>query len=139
MQINIEGLPAKTEETVSNIALQLNTLLSLGLDELSLHFISDEALLQINVDYLQHDYYTDIITFDLRDDLSKEAELFISMDRVAENATAYQRPYLEELVRVVVHGLLHLTGQGDKSEQEAQEMKNKENFYLEKLFHVKQV
>lgn len=139
MQINIEGLPAKTEETVSNIALQLNTLLSLGLDELSLHFISDEALLQINVDYLQHDYYTDIITFDLRDDLSKEAELFISMDRVAENATAYQRPYLEELVRVVVHGLLHLSGQGDKSEQEAQEMKNKENFYLEKLFHVKQV
>lgn len=96
---------------------------------LSYIFCSDEYLLQINRDHLDHDYYTDIITFDLSEDptsLEIEGDIFISLDRVADNATTESVSFSEELARVVSHGLLHLIGYKDKTEEEAQEMRKNE-------------
>jgi rRNA maturation RNase YbeY len=111
--------------------------LSLYLDSLNLHFITDKELLEINKEYLKHDYFTDIITFDLRDNVSKEAEIFISIDRVRENAISYNVTENEELSRIVIHGLLHLSGLKDKTEKDSQIMRTAENKLLAKLFHVK--
>jgi rRNA maturation RNase YbeY len=119
-------------------ALQfLNSELTLNLDFLFLHFLSDEAVLKINLEYLDHDFYTDIITFDLRDELTNEAEIFISVDRIKENAETHSVPMQEELFRVCIHGLLHLAGFADKSTLEKIKMREMEDKYLESLFHVK--
>lgn len=100
-------------------------------------FCSDEYLRQINIEYLDHDYYTDIITFDNSNTPDRlEGDLFISSERVADNAQTYQAPFSQELCRVMVHGLLHLCGYGDKTEEEAQTMRAKENFYLQQIQHV---
>ena len=108
------------------------------LESLNYIFCSDKRLLEINRQYLQHDYYTDIITFDLRDELSKEAELYISIDRVSDNAAQLEVNPETEMYRVLIHGLLHLAGFQDKSETDEAEMRSQENHYLAKLFHVKQ-
>lgn len=102
--------------------------------ELSIIFNSDEALLEINKQFLNHDFYTDIITFPL-DETEEEltAELYISIDRIRDNAETLNISFEEELHRVIIHGVLHLCGFGDKTEEEEQEMRKKENFHLEKL------
>lgn len=99
------------------------------LGEVSLIFCSDDYLLEMNKEYLDHDYYTDIITFDYSDHLIS-GDLFISIDRVRDNAK--QNTVLEknELYRVVVHGVLHLIGYGDKTKQEELEMRSLEDKYL---------
>ena len=91
-------------------------------------FCSDEYLHKINVEYLNHDTYTDIITFDLGEptDDAISGEIYISIDRVKENAQIHGSQYKDELLRVVAHGLLHLIGYPDKSEQEALVMRGKE-------------
>lgn len=90
-------------------------------------FCSDEYLLNINKEYLDHDYYTDIITFDnSEEELMIEGDIFISVDRVTDNATSLNIPFSEELKRVMAHGVLHLCGFGDKSEDEAKLMRQKE-------------
>lgn len=94
-------------------------------------FCSDEYLLNINRTYLDHDYFTDIITFPIHDiDQPIEADLFISVERVRENATILKLPFKDELNRVIVHGLLHLLGYGDKTDDEINLMRKKENHYL---------
>lgn len=103
------------------------------LGELSIVFCSDEFLLEINKQYLDHDYYTDIITFDYVDKNVISGDLFISLDRVNENAINYKTTVLKELYRVVFHGVLHLTGYKDKTEEEQNEMTKMEEFYLEKV------
>lgn len=96
------------------------------LDELSLIFCSDEYLLKINKKYLKHDYYTDIITFNYSITGIK-GDLFISTERVMENAEKQGVGFLNELYRVVAHGTLHLLGYTDKTAAEKEEMTQKEN------------
>lgn len=94
-------------------------------------FLSDEALLQINREHLQHDYYTDIITFDLSvPGTPKVADIYISIDRVEENAKLWKTTRLNELRRVMIHGCLHLCGYKDKLKTDQQEMRKREDFYL---------
>ncbi|MBT8233475.1 MAG: rRNA maturation RNase YbeY [Saprospiraceae bacterium] len=89
-------------------------------------FCSDSYLLDINKTHLNHDFYTDIITFPLNND-PLEATIFISIDRVVENAKTFKDSFENELHRVMVHGLLHLIGYNDKTEQEKEEMRSMEN------------
>lgn len=100
---------------------------------LDIIFCSDEFLLNINRQSLQHDYYTDIITFDLSDNLRETiAEIYISVDRVKENAKLHFTTYKEELHRVIFHGVLHLCGYSDKSMAQKQEMRKMEDLFLKK-------
>lgn len=99
---------------------------------LSYIFCSDEYLLKVNQDYLQHDYYTDIITFDYTEGDLVSGDMFISVDRVKENAINEKVSFLEELKRVCVHGVLHLLGYKDKSEMDVLEMREKEDYYIKK-------
>jgi len=98
--------------------------------DVNLIFCSDEYLLEMNRSHLEHDYFTDIITFDYCDGLLISGDLFISCDRVVENADVFNVTVQEELCRVVAHGVLHLCGYGDKSEQEIEVMRQKETYYL---------
>jgi len=102
--------------------------------DLNYIFCSDEHVLQVNRDYLQHDYYTDIITFDQseEDDLI-EGDIFISVDRVADNAQQLGVEPATEMRRVLAHGLLHLCGYGDKLPEEELTMRAKEDEWLAKL------
>lgn len=94
-------------------------------------FLDDEGLLAINKEYLNHDYYTDIITFPIEEtDEFLEADIYISLDRVEDNAKEYTVSYEEELLRVVLHGALHLCGYMDKTEEEISIMRSKENYYM---------
>jgi probable rRNA maturation factor len=98
--------------------------------ELSYFFCSDEYLLALNIEHLDHDTYTDIITFDYCEGDVVHSDIFISTDRVKENAVANDVDFDEELHRVMVHGIHHLLGQGDKTEEEVLAMRNKENTSL---------
>ena len=103
------------------------------LGELSLVIGDDEWLLKYNVEFLKHDYYTDIITFDYSTNDLVSGDLLISMERVEENALAATVSTEEEFHRVVVHGVLHLCGYGDKTNEESLVMREKEDFYLSLL------
>lgn len=99
--------------------------------ELNYIFCSDEYLLQMNKDFLSHDYYTDIITFDNSELKGKiEGDIFISIDRVRDNAKLQQTTLKDELHRVLAHGLLHLTGYKDKTKKESTLMRKKEDAFL---------
>lgn len=99
-------------------------------------FCDDEYLLQINQKYLSHNTYTDIITFDYTIGDNLNGEIYISVERVRENAKTFKVSFREELLRVMVHGLLHLSGYKDKTKQEKKQMREKEKEKLN-LFHVK--
>ncbi len=100
--------------------------------DVSCIFISDEAMLALNKSSLQHDYYTDILTFDYSDDDDYEtSEIYISLDRVQENAKHFESSFVEELHRVIIHGLLHLAGYNDKLEADQVKMRSMENHYLD--------
>jgi probable rRNA maturation factor len=100
-------------------------------------FCSDEYLVQINRDFLKHDFYTDIITFGLSEPGQPvEAEIYISVDRVRDNAVNLGEPFRKELLRVVFHGALHLCGYKDKKKSEITIMRTKEEQYL-RLFEKK--
>jgi rRNA maturation RNase YbeY len=103
------------------------------LNEVNLIFCSDEYLLKMNVEFLQHDYYTDIISFDYCEGKVISGDLFISKDRVCENAIINKVGFSMELNRVIVHGVLHLCGYKDKSEDEVDVMRGKEDYYLSKI------
>ena len=105
--------------------------------ELSYIFCDDAYLLEINKEYLNHNTYTDIITFDYSTPNSISGDLFISIERVKDNAQQFGISELEELRRVMVHGVLHLLGYKDKEESEIAEMRLKEEEKL-KMFHVEQ-
>ena len=97
---------------------------------ISIVFCSDEYLLDVNKQYLNHDYYTDIVTFDYGEDSVISGDLFISIDRVRENAVTFDTTFQRELFRVVFHGILHLIGYNDKTDKEKKVMRSKEDFYL---------
>lgn len=99
-----------------------------SIQELNIIFVSDEELLVMNRQFLDHDYYTDIITFDLgTDNKTIQGELYISLDRVKENADTLGQKYSSEFTRVVAHGLLHLIGFQDKKSEQIVEMRACEN------------
>ncbi|MGK6343384.1 rRNA maturation RNase YbeY [Chryseobacterium sp. DT-3] len=101
--------------------------------EINYIFCDDEYLLKINQDYLQHDYYTDIITFDYVKGKTISGEIFVSLQRISDNASTLSRDYEEELKRVLAHGILHLAGYKDKTEEEEKEMRRMEDLYLAKF------
>jgi probable rRNA maturation factor len=98
-------------------------------------FCSDKELLKINQDFLHHDFYTDIITFDLSEGPAIQGEIYISIERVRDNASKLGVSFKSELHRVIFHGALHLCGYRDKSKIEAKKMREKENFYLARHFN----
>ena len=102
------------------------------LGELALLFCTDEYMLKMNKEHLKHDYYTDILTFDYCMENSVSGDLLISWDTVQSNALKYKVDKQTELKRVVFHGILHLCGYNDKTKEEIQLMRSKENEYLEK-------
>lgn len=98
--------------------------------DISIVLTTDEYVLKVNQDFLRHDYYTDIITFDYCEGNVVSGDLVISLDRVMENSQIQLTSIEEELFRVIYHGVLHLCGYGDKTDKEIIEMRAKEAFYL---------
>jgi probable rRNA maturation factor len=98
-------------------------------------FMKDDELLEINQSHLQHDDYTDIITFDLSDtEACIDGEIYISIDRIADNAIKFNCTKEDELIRVLSHGVLHLMGYKDKSENDSKNMRDAENLSI-KIYH----
>jgi probable rRNA maturation factor len=114
------------EEQINKLIV--NELKQLG--DISVIFCSDEYLLDMNKQYLNHDYYTDIITFDYVEGDTISGDLFISFDRIKDNSKEFVNELIMEIYRVVFHGVLHLVGYKDKKDEEQVLMKEKENYYL---------
>lgn len=104
------------------------------LSSINFIFCSDKRLLEINKQFLQHNYYTDIITFDLSVSSATEAEVYISIDRVKNNAKSLGNSFKDELHRVIFHGALHLCGYKDKTINDQKQMRAKEEYYLFNYF-----
>lgn len=100
--------------------------------EINVIFCSDPYLLEINRHYLHHDYFTDIITFDYCENGVLSGDLFISVDTVKGNSEEYQVMFHVELLRVIIHGVMHLAGYKDKTDPDAAKMRERENHYLAK-------
>ena len=114
---------------LTNLVIEENC----GIEKIEYIFCSDEYLLGINKQYLEHDYYTDIITFPYNEGEVIIGDLFVSLDRAKENAIENKETFSRELSRLVIHGFLHLCGFNDKSPEEIKVMRLKEEEYL-KLF-----
>ena len=99
--------------------------------DINVIFCSDNYILDVNMKYLQHDYFTDIITFDYCEGKVLSGDLFISVDSVRENSIEFGTGFEEELHRVIVHGVLHLIGYDDHTEEDKKVMRQKENYYLQ--------
>jgi rRNA maturation RNase YbeY len=102
--------------------------------EIAFIFCSDEKILEVNNHYLQHDYYTDIITFDNSEGLVISGDIFISLDTVKSNALEFGVSFDQEILRILIHGILHLCGQDDKTTALRNQMTEKENHALEIFF-----
>jgi probable rRNA maturation factor len=102
--------------------------------DLNIIFCTDDELLNINNDYLGHNFYTDIITFPIEESENYlEAELYVSIDRVEDNASLLEVPFQDELQRVIIHGVLHLAGYSDKTKTQELIMREKESYYISLL------
>jgi len=110
------------KETIENEGFRLG--------DINYIFCSDEQLLDINIQYLNHDYYTDIITFDYKENHIISGDIFISTDRIKENAIINNEEFDDELNRVLVHGILHIIGYKDKMDEDIKLMREKENTYI---------
>ena len=120
-----ESFVQKTTQVVENEGFRCG--------ELSVVFCSDEYLLEMNKTHLNHDYYTDILTFSYNEKNVISGDLFISVDRVQDNAETNKVEFLNELSRVVIHGVLHLCGYNDKTPKEISLIREKEAYYLKTL------
>lgn len=101
--------------------------------DLSFIMLGDEDMLEINREFLAHDYYTDVIAFDYGDEDEIAGEIYLGIDTIRKNAERYNITLVDELLRVIVHGVLHLVGYDDREVNERQVMKEKEDFYLERF------
>lgn len=122
------------EEACSNWIQEVLDLEKFELGELSYTFVSDEDLHKLNIEYLNHDTLTDIISFDYTVGKVIQGDIFISLDRVKENASDFKVNFENELSRVMIHGVLHYCGYKDKSEADKLLMRSKEDFYLGLLY-----
>ena len=121
----------KNRSSVKKLVIYLFKNEKIPLNEVSYIFCSDDYLLAINKNYLNHNSLTDVITFPLSTDGGPvSGEIYLSVDRIKENAKTYDVLYENELLRVILHGALHLCGYNDKNSQERRKMRNKEDFYL---------
>lgn len=128
-------VPLRDRARLKNFIPELFTKEKKQLNELQYIFCSDDYLLKINKQYLNHDYYTDIITFDLSEPGTPiNAEIYISVDRVRDNARSFGTSLKKELHRVIFHGALHLCGYRDKTSQEEKGMRKMEEQYLDLYF-----
>lgn len=132
IQFFYENTREEGEEHLKQWLMDIVTAEEKKLGEINYILCDDEYLLTINRDFLQHDYYTDIITFDKVRGKTISGEIFVSLQRIRENAEKLSRPYDEEKSRVLAHGILHLCGYQDKTEAEQQMMRAKEDHYLKK-------
>ncbi len=119
----------KVEQWIRSTAAQYGY----AVGELNYIFCNDEKILAVNLEFLQHDYYTDIITFDYTTRTRVNGDIYISLDTVASNAEQVGAPFLQELHRIIIHGLLHLTGQADKTPETKAQMTAKEEDALRRL------
>lgn len=103
-----------------------------SIGDISIILCSDDYILETNRQYLQHDYFTDIITFDYSENENLSGDLLISIHTVKNNSTTYEVSFHDELRRVIIHGVLHLCGYKDKNKKDAKLMREKENYYLAK-------
>jgi len=117
------------KEAVKNLAIEEGKILK----DLSLVFTDDEYLLEVNKQYLNHDYFTDVITFDYSSFPEVSGDVMISLDRVKDNALSLEQSFELEFYRVVFHGVLHLCGYKDKTKEDAALMRSKEDFYLDRF------
>lgn len=101
--------------------------------EINYIFCDDEQELEINKQYLNHDFYTDIITFDYTEENTISGDMYISIERVIENAKTYNTNFEDELRRVLIHGIMHLCGYKDKEPEDEKLMREKENFYMSRF------
>ncbi|MFA5045590.1 MAG: rRNA maturation RNase YbeY [Paludibacter sp.] len=119
----------KTTRWIKEVAAEFNK----KVGEIAYIFCSDKRILEVNKHYLDHDYYTDIITFDYSGKDFISGDIFISLDTVRSNAAEFGVPFEKELERIMIHGILHLCGQDDKTPELRLEMTAKENLALNKL------
>ena len=122
-----------TPKEKNKIKLWIKTIIdkeNYTLDTINYMFCNDDELLEINIKHLNHKTLTDIITFDYTEEKKISSDIFISIDRVLENAKKFEVAFEEELHRVMIHGVLHLCGYKDKSKSEAELMRKKENWAL---------
>lgn len=117
------------KEALKNLATEEGKVLK----DLSIVFTDDEYLLEVNKQYLNHDYFTDVITFDYSSFPEVSGDVMISLDRVKENAQSLNQRFELEFYRVVFHGVLHLCGYKDKTEADTKLMRSKEDFYINKF------
>lgn len=121
--------PTATERWIKAIAAQYG----FTVGNLNYIFCNDEKILAVNREFLQHDYYTDVITFDYSTRTRVQGDIFISLETVVSNAQMVGAPYMHELYRIIIHGLLHLTGQADKTPETKAQMTAKEEDALQRL------
>ncbi|MCD8177810.1 MAG: rRNA maturation RNase YbeY [Tannerellaceae bacterium] len=126
-------MPVIKKQVVSNWIKEVAAHHGKKTGEITYIFCSDEKILKVNREYLQHDYYTDIITFDYTQGDKISGDLFISLDTVKTNAEKYNTDYNEELHRTIIHGILHLCGINDKGPGEREIMEHHENEALKRL------
>lgn len=122
----------KVEQWIKSTAAQYGY--SVG--DLNYIFCDDEKILSVNREFLQHDYYTDVITFDYTTRTRVNGDIYISLDTVESNAAQVGTTFLHELHRIIIHGLLHLTGQADKTPETKAQMTAKEEDALKKIAHL---
>ncbi len=124
------SFPDINERVISDWINEIANSYNKTVGDITFIFCSDDKILEINIKYLSHDYYTDIITFDYSEDFLISGDIFISLDTVLSNSQKYNTDYEEELYRVIIHGVLHLCGINDKSEAEQKTMTEAEEIAL---------
>ena len=121
-----KNIHPKTSEWLENLIISENK----KPGDINYIFCDDDYLLKVNQDFLDHDYYTDIITFDYVKGKTISGDIFVSLPRILENASILSQDFEKEFNRVLAHGILHLCGYKDKTEEEQIQMRAKEDFYL---------
>ena len=129
-------LPLKNKTIVKTFIPSIFKLENKGLNYINYIFCTDESLLVLNKQQLQHDYYTDILTFELSSTKNTEAEIYISVDRIKDNAKSLKQPLEKEILRVLFHGALHLCGYKDKTKKDEAKMREMEDFYIDKYYNA---
>ena len=127
------AMPLLDERKVSKWIRSVAAEYGFGVGDITYIFCSDERELAVNREFLGHDYYTDVITFDYSTASTLNGDIFISLDTVRSNAEMVGVRFEDELMRILIHGVLHLTGQGDKNSETKAQMTEKEEKALKKL------